>query len=267
MDVISAEEIARGLNTRVLGRRVLYYERVGSTNDVARQLAEAGEAEGTLVIADEQYAGRGRLGRAWVAPARSSLLMSLILRPDVPPAHTPRVMMAIALGVCEAIRTTTNLPVHIKWPNDLQIRGKKFAGILVESSIVDEQLEYVIVGIGVNVNFDPAHVEGIPQEATALALELGRAVPRVPLMQAILRSIEVHYTRLRAGEDVRAAYKNHLVTLGQFVRVQTGQGSIEGRAVDIDDLGAVVLQRAEGSCVSIPVGDVTFVRNVEVQNG
>jgi len=266
MDVISADEIARGLNTRVLGRRVLYYARVGSTNDVARQLADAGEAEGTLVIADEQSAGRGRLGRAWVAPARSSLLMSLILRPAIPPAHAPRVTMAIALGVCEAIRTTTNLPVHIKWPNDLQIRGKKFAGILLESSMAEERLEYVIVGIGVNVNLDAARVEGIPPEATSLAMEFGRALPRVPLMQAILRSSDVQYARLRAGDDVRAAYKNHLVTLGQFVRVHTEQGVLEGRAVDVDDWGALVLQRADGSLVQISVGDVVAVRNTEVTN-
>lgn len=266
MDELSAELIQQGLETRVLGRRVVYYERIGSTNDVARQLADAGEAEGTLVIADEQTAGRGRVGRAWVAPARSSLLMSFILRPDLPPTHASRVTMAVALGACEAIRAVTNLPVQIKWYNDLQIRGKKFAGILAESGILDEQLEYVIVGIGVNVNFDTTTVQGIPPDATSLAMELGRVVPRAPLAQALLRGIESEYARLCAGEDLRAAYKNRLATLGQYVRVHTTQGILEGKAIDVDDIGALILQRADGSLVHVSVGDVTLVRNVEVQN-
>ncbi|MCX7839826.1 MAG: biotin--[acetyl-CoA-carboxylase] ligase [Anaerolineae bacterium] len=174
--------------------------------------------------------------------------------------------MAVALGACEAIRAFTNLPAQIKWPNDLQIRGKKFAGILAESEIVGERLEYVIVGIGVNVNFDPATVEGIPSDATSLSIELGRVVPRTPLAQAMLRSIESEYLRLCAGEDVRAAYKNYLATLGRHVRVHTAQDIIEGTAIDVDDIGALVLQRADGSLVHISAGDVTLVRNVEGKN-
>lgn len=259
MDELSAELIAEGLPTRVLGRRIVYYERIGSTNDVARQLAEAGAAEGTLVIAEEQSAGRGRFGRAWVAPAHSSLLMSLILRPTILPAHASRVTMAVAVGACDAVRAL-NLPVQIKWFNDLLIRGKKFAGILAESGIMGERLEYIIVGIGVNVNFDPTTVTGIPPDATSLAMELGRAVPRASLAQALLQSIEAEYLWLGAGEDVCAAYKSRLETLGQFVRVQMAQGSIEGRAVEVDDIGALVLQRADGSLVRLQAGEVMRVR-------
>jgi BirA family biotin operon repressor/biotin-[acetyl-CoA-carboxylase] ligase len=266
MDELSAELVGQGLNTRVLGRRIVYYERIGSTNDVARQLAEAGEAEGTLVIADEQSAGRGRFGRAWVAPARSSLLMSLILRPDIPSVHASRVTMAVAVGACDAVRAMTNLPAQIKWHNDLQIRGKKFAGILAESGILDERLEYIIVGIGVNVNFDTTTIEGIPPDATSLAMELGRAVPRAPLARALLEHIEAEYARLCAGEDVCAAYKHRLATLGQFVRAQTAQGIIEGRAVDVDDIGALILERADGSLVQLHAGEVTLVKNGEVKN-
>lgn len=259
-DEVTAESLARDLQTRVLGRRVVYYERIGSTNDVARQLADAGEPEGTLVIADEQGAGRGRLGRAWVAPARSSLLMSLVLRPALPPLAAPRVTMAVALGACEAIHATTRLRAQIKWPNDLQIRGKKFAGILAESGIVGEKLEYVIVGIGVNVNFDTARVAGIPADATSLASEMGKPLARASLAQALLRSIETWYARLRAGEDLRAAYQNYWATGGQIVRVRTVDGIETGRAVEVDENGALILQRADGSLVLLRVGDVTLVR-------
>ncbi|MCI0475206.1 MAG: biotin--[acetyl-CoA-carboxylase] ligase [Anaerolineales bacterium] len=257
-DSLSSEVIARDLQTRVLGRCVVYYERIGSTNDAARQLAEAGEPEGALVVADEQSAGRGRLGRSWVAPARSSLLMSLILRPDLPPRHAPRVTMAIALGACDAICTETGLPAQIKWPNDLQIRGKKFSGILAESGIVGEKLEYVIVGIGVNVNFDTAAIAGIPPDATSLATELGRVLPRAPLAQAIIRSIEAYYLRLRAGQSLCDEYKNRLATLGQSIRAQTAQGIVAGRAVDVDEDGALIVQRADDSLVQLQAGDVTL---------
>lgn len=267
-DKLSAELITRDLNTRVLARRVVYYEQIGSTNDVARALADAGEAEDALVIADAQSAGRGRLGRSWVAPARSSLLMSLILRPDLPPHHAPRVTMAVALGACEAIRAATGLPAQIKWPNDLQIRGKKFAGILAESGIVGEKLENVIVGIGVNVNFDPAAIAGIPPDATSIAIELGKPLPRAPLAQAILRDIEAQYVRLRAGENLRDEYKNRLATLGQTVHAQTAQGVVTGRAVDVNEDGALIVQRADGSLVQLQAGDVTLSRslgNLEVR--
>jgi BirA family biotin operon repressor/biotin-[acetyl-CoA-carboxylase] ligase len=257
-DKLSAELIQHGLQTRILGRGVVYYERVSSTNDVAWELANAGAPEGTLVLADEQTAGRGRLGRSWVAPARSSLLMSLILRPDLAPAQASRVTMVVALGARAAIGEETGLPAQIKWPNDLLVRGKKFAGILAESGIVGDQLEYVIVGIGVNINFTAAVAAGIPHDATTLADELGTSYPRSQLAQAILRAIETYYMRLRAGEDLREEYRNRLATLNQFVRAQTAQGIEEGVAVDVDANGALQLRRADGSTVQLLAGDVTL---------
>ncbi len=255
---LSAEAITRDLNTRVLGRRVVYYERIGSTNDAARQLADASEPEGMLILADEQTAGRGRLGRSWVAPARSSLLMSLILRPDLTPAHVSRVTMAVALGACDAMRAETGLHAQIKWPNDLLLRGKKCAGILAESGIVGEKLEYVIVGIGVNVNFAAAVVQGIPRDATSIADELGESFPRAQLARAILHEIESYYLRLRAGEELRDEYKHRLATLDQHLRAQTAQGATEGIATDVDENGALLIRRADGSIVRLLVGDVTL---------
>jgi BirA family biotin operon repressor/biotin-[acetyl-CoA-carboxylase] ligase len=256
-DKLSAEIIQQDLRTRVLGQRVVYYERIGSTNDAARQLADAGEPEGTLVLADDQSAGRGRLGRSWIAPAQSSLLMSLILRPGLAPAHAARVTMAVALGACDALPAATGLPAQIKWPNDLLVRGKKCAGILAESGIVGERLEYVIVGIGVNVNFAAA-AAGLPRDATTLADELGKQCPRVELAQAILRSVEAYYLRLGAGEDLREEYRNRLATLNQFVRAQTAQRTEEGVAIEIDENCALILQRADGSSVLLLAGDVTL---------
>lgn len=263
---LSAEAIARDLNTQTLGRRVVYHERVGSTNDIAKQLAEVGEPEGTVVIADEQVAGRGRLGRSWIAPARSSILMSLILRPVLASSRMLRVTMAVSIGACDAIRTETELNAQIKWPNDILLNGKKCAGILVEAQTVDEKTEYVIVGLGVNVNFSAASVDGIPSNATTIADELGHTLSRVHLVQAILREIERYYLRLGAGENLRAEWAARLATLHQHVRAHPANcaGQVEeGIAEDVDDDGALLLRRTDGSLVRLIAGEVTLVKGAQ----
>ncbi len=255
---ITLDALARDL--RVLGRRVIYYERVGSTNDVAKQLADAGEPEGTLVVADEQTAGRGRFGRAWLAPPRASILMSLVLRPNLSPLQSPRVTMAVALGACDAIHAATGLDPRIKWPNDILINRIKCAGILAEAGIVGDELEYVVIGLGVNVNFAAASVKDFPEDATTIADELGKPFPRVRLVQAILRSIEQYYLRLCVGENLRAEFARRLETLKQCVRAQTPWGIEEGIAEDVDDNGALLLRRADGSLARLIAGEVTLTK-------
>lgn len=256
---LSSDAISSGLKTQVIGRRIVFFEQIGSTNDAAKQLADAGEPEGTVIIADEQTAGRGRLGRVWFAPPRSSILMSIILRPMLAPHQVSRVTMAVALGVCEAIRVETGLDAQIKWSNDLLIRGKKLAGILSESGIVGNRLEYVVVGIGVNVNFNAASVEGIPLDATTIADELGKAFSRARLAQAILWEIEKYY--LRVNEDLRGEYCQRLATLNQFVRAQIAEGIIEGVAESVNENGALVVRRADGSQIELLAGDVTLIKS------
>jgi BirA family transcriptional regulator, biotin operon repressor / biotin---[acetyl-CoA-carboxylase] ligase len=257
---LSAQSITRGLGTLMLGQHIEYRPRVESTNDVARQLADAGAVDGSLIIANEQTAGRGRLGRAWIAPPRTSLLMSLILYPNLTPSQTARVTMAVALGACDGIRAATGLDAQLKWPNDILLRGKKCGGILAESSTIEERVEYVIVGLGLNVNFARASVKGIPADATTIADELGAPAPRVLLAQAILRAIERYYLRLRAGENLRDEFAARLMTLTQRVRAQAPWGTEEGIAEDVDDDGALLLRRADGSSVRLTAGDVTLAR-------
>ncbi|MBI4789573.1 MAG: biotin--[acetyl-CoA-carboxylase] ligase [Chloroflexi bacterium] len=267
-DSISADAITQGLNTQFIGRRVVYYATIGSTNDVAKQLADAGEPEGTLVIADEQTAGRGRMARAWLAPARSSLLLSLILRPPLAPPQLPRATMAVALGACDAIRAETGLDAQLKWPNDVLLndnprknRGAgKCAGILAEANIVGDRSEYVIVGLGVNVNFSARSVEGIPPDATTISDELGRSLPRAPLAQAILRTIESYYVRLKRGENLHDEWAARLVTLHESVRAQTPWGEEIGVAENVDEDGALLLRRADGTLVRLVAADVTLKR-------
>jgi BirA family biotin operon repressor/biotin-[acetyl-CoA-carboxylase] ligase len=253
---LEAQHIAHDLGTQVLGKRILYLGRVGSTNDIARELAENGEPEGVVVIADEQVSGRGRQGRAWVAPARSSILLSLLLRPNVPPNRLSRVTMAAALGVCDAIARETSLHPVIKWPNDIQLNGRKCGGILAEVESADDELDYVIVGIGVNVNFSAASVPGIPSEATTIRDELGHPVPREPLVRAMLRAIEGYYLRTISGLDLREEWTTRLSTLKRYVKVQLATGQEEGWAEDVDSDGALLLRRSDGTVLRLMTGDV-----------
>ncbi len=269
---LSADAIRHGLTTTIVGRQIRYYERAGSTNDIARGLAQAGEPEGTLVIADDQTAGRGRLGRTWVAPAGSSLLMSLVLRPRVAvpggsstsdrvplmPNQLARVTMAIALGACDAIQTATQLDARIKWPNDITVRGKKCAGILSEAESQEDKIEYVIVGLGMNVNFSARSVAAIPAEATTIADELGRPFPRVQLAQAILTAIDGYYVRLCEGANLRDEWAARLITLHQRVRALTPWGEETGIAEDVDPDGALLVRRDDGSLVQLVSADVTL---------
>ncbi len=255
---LDIQAIHRGLGTRVLARRIVYHESVGSTNDIAKQLAESDEPEGTLVIADEQTTGRGRMGHAWHAPARSSILMSLILRPALVPAQIGRVTMAVSLGECAGIDQVTGLTSQVKWPNDILLNGKKCAGILSEAGIVGDRVEYVVVGIGINVNFAVRSVEKIPRNATTIADELGRPVSREALVRSLVYEIERYYVRLREGEGLENEWKSRMITLGKQVRADAGHQVEEGIAEDVDQDGALLLRRADGSLTTLTAGEVTL---------
>ncbi len=255
---LKAAEISQGLGTRVIARRIVYRESTSSTNDVAKQLAQAGEPEGTLVIADEQTAGRGRLGRKWIAPPRSSILMSLILRPTLLPPQTNRATMAVSLGACKGIEQVTGLTALVKWPNDILLTGKKCAGILSEAEIVGDQVEYVVVGLGVNANFSASSVEAMPLTATTIADELGHSVSREELTRSLVREIERYYFRLREGAYLRSEWRSRMITQGKHVRADTGSQIEEGIAEDIDEDGALLLRRADGSLARLIAGEVTL---------
>ncbi|MBI3538607.1 MAG: biotin--[acetyl-CoA-carboxylase] ligase [Chloroflexi bacterium] len=255
-DTLSAELIARDLNTRVVGRRVEYLERVGSTNDVAAQFADAGDAEGLVVIADEQTQGRGRMKRAWLAPAHSSLLLSILFRPR---ARHAQIAMAVALGASKGITKEIKRAVQLKWPNDLLLNGKKCAGILTEAKTIGDKIEYVIAGVGVNVNFHAADLPDIPRAATTLSDELDAFIPRVQLAQSILRGIDDYYARFSGGTDLDSEWKARLATIGQRVRAQIESRIEEGIAENVDREGALLLRRADGTIAKLIAGDVTLI--------
>ncbi|HIP97407.1 MAG TPA: biotin--[acetyl-CoA-carboxylase] ligase, partial [Anaerolineae bacterium] len=223
-----------------------------------KRLAEGGAPEGTLVIADEQTAGRGRLQRTWWAPAGTALLMSLILRPDLAPRQAQRLTMLCSLAVCDAIAGTTGLVPAVKWPNDVLLRGRKVCGILTELGIEGPRLAYAVVGMGVNVNVDFGGAGELTLTATSLAQELRREGSRMELLRAILISIEERYARLRAGESPHAEWAARLATLGQRVIVTTPTEQWGGVAEGVDADGALLLRDENGVLRRILAGDVTL---------
>ena len=261
MSRLSVEGIKAALGTAWVGQRVVYYPVVGSTNDEAKRLAEADTPEGTLVIADYQTSGRGRLDRRWWSPSGSSLLLSFVFRPAFLLAHqAQRLTMVCSLAVCDAIAEVTGLAAAVKWPNDVLIGGRKVCGLLAELGIVGSRLDYVVMGIGLNVNVDLGSDDAptLMAPAASLRAELGREVSRLALLAALLRRVEARYERLRAGTLPHDEWQSRLVTLGQVVQVTMPGRVLTGLATSVDADGALLVWRADGEVERVLAGDVTL---------
>ncbi len=252
---LSSASITGNLPTRFVGQRVIYYPSLTSTMEIARQEARQGAEEGTVIIADEQTAGRGRLKRAWLSP-RGNIALSVILRPHM--AHLHSLVMLASLAVVHSIEAVTGLKPRIKWPNDVLIAGKKVCGILIESHVQRKRVDYAIMGIGINVNLRPGDFPDISPTATSLSGELGRDIPRLSLVRHLLVEIERLYLALSAGQSIYGEWQDRLVTLGKRVRVTSADTTQEGTAESVAEDGSLRLRRPDGSLVKILTGDVTL---------
>ncbi len=233
---------------------MLAVDRTASTNDLLRELAERGAPEGTVVVAREQSAGRGRRGRAWLSPP-GGLWLSLLLRPPDP--ADGRIALAAAVGTAEGIRKVCGATVGLKWPNDLMLDGRKVGGILVEAVP-----PCVIVGVGVNVNVDRASLpDEVADAATSLAEALGHPVDLDAAQAAVVDGIDQAYATLVAGraEEVVERWRRYNVTLGRPVRIEGATEMQEGRAIDVDEDGALVVEVSGGRRVRVIAGDVTVL--------
>lgn len=255
-DELSHASITRDLKTEFVGRNVVYHPSTTSTMDLARQLARDGAPEGTIVLADEQTAGKGRLRRAWIAPPGASLLVTILLRPHF--RELSRLTIAASLAVAHAVEDATGLSAGIKWPNDVLVGGKKICGILLESDIRAESVEYTTVGVGLNVNFDAHAFPEIATTATSLMTELGKPVSRLQVLQALLHHFERYYLAIRRGEPIHLEWKQRLETLGRWIRVTGVERVEEGYAESVDEDGRLLLRHSDGTTAQILAGDVTL---------
>ncbi len=253
-DNLSAAAITQGLETRFVGQRVIYYPRLTSTMDAARQEAQNGAAEGTIVIADEQTAARGRLERVWLSPT-GNIGLSIILYPSL--SYLSSMIMLASLAVVHSVEAATGLKSQIKWPNDVLINGRKLCGILIESDVRGSMVRLVI-GIGINVNLRPADFPEILPIATSLSRELGSQVSRLKVLRCLLVDIERLYLALATGDSLYPEWRDRLVTLGRRVHVKTGEVVYEGVAESVARDGSLWLRGPDGSLTRIVAGDVTL---------
>jgi len=254
-DSLSADLIKSGLETRFVGQRILYYPSVTSTNELAKREAGQGAAEGTVIVADEQTRGRGRLKRTWLTP-EGNIALSVILYPDVSVLHS--LIMLASLAVVHSIESDTGLETQIKWPNDILINGKKVCGILMESDVQENRVKYVIIGIGINVNLRPEDSPEIQSSATSLSGELGREVSRLSVVRNLLVEMEHMYLNLSPGGHVYEEWRDRLATLGKEVRITEGETVYGGVAESVDTDGSLLLRLPDGSLRRIVAGDVTL---------
>jgi BirA family biotin operon repressor/biotin-[acetyl-CoA-carboxylase] ligase len=215
------------------------------------------EEEGFLVLAEEQTGGRGRFQRAWLSPPGGSLMLSVLVRPPLPRAALLPALLALAAA--EAIEQTTGLRVRLKWPNDLLVDGQKTGGVLVESRLRGDEAT-LVGGIGINVNFDPHRVPGIPATATSLSQAAGHAIDRRALLSALLDRLDALYDRLLAGGDLIPQWRERIETLGKTVEVRAGDRVVRGQALDVDRAGRLLVRLPSGALEALAAGEVTLQR-------
>jgi BirA family biotin operon repressor/biotin-[acetyl-CoA-carboxylase] ligase len=254
-DSLSPASITRNLETRFMGQRVIYYPSLASTNEVAKDETRRGAVEGTVVVTEEQTAGKGRLKRTWLSP-QGSLALSLILYPSV--AHLPSLIMLASLAVVHSIEMASGLKPRVKWPNDVLLSGKKVCGILIESEVRGSSVGYAVIGIGVNVNLRISHFPEIMPVATSLSDELGRGVSRLDLIRKLLVEMERLYLSLLAGGPVYEEWRDSLITLGKEVRTESSKAVYQGVAESVTRDGGLLLRQSDGSLHKIVAGDVTL---------
>jgi BirA family transcriptional regulator, biotin operon repressor / biotin---[acetyl-CoA-carboxylase] ligase len=262
-DLLVAEEIREGLDTRLFGARdIISLDETDSTNLRARDLAAGGAPEGTIVVAGKQTEGRGRKGRSWFSPSGGGVYVSLILRPPLAPSEAPRITLMTGVAATEALVSLTRLDARIKWPNDVLVRGKKIAGILTEISTEMDRIDYVVVGVGLNVNIQRESLgEGLRQRATSILIETGESFSRVRLLKAFLKHFEAYYKILQdeGFEPIRKRWKELSDIIGQRVSVEMIGMVRTGRVVDIDPDGVLILEDDLGSIQRVASGDVTLL--------
>ncbi len=263
-DVLHGDDlVARLSQPRVIGRQIRVFKETTSTNDVAEKMAHDGVSEGVVIIAESQTKGRGRLSRRWESSVGKGLWLSVLLRPEMAPQSATHITISAAVSIVRAIRHVTGLEAEIKWPNDVQGKGLKVAGILTELSAEVDRVRHLILGLGLNINHQPTDFPPeIRKIATSLAIETGALVDRPCLAARVLEELDFDYSRIRSGkfEQIALEWERSCSTLGKAVRIQMGDRIVQGRAEALDGEGALLLRSSHGNLERILGGDVTVLK-------
>ena len=258
-DLMSETEIKSLMETEWAGKEVLYFDEIDSTNNRAKELGEKDGTHGTLLVADRQVAGKGRRGRVWESPKGISIYMTILLRPQLIPTKAPMLTLVMAQSVAEGIRDVTGMEVGIKWPNDIVMNKKKVCGILTEMSTEIDYINYVVIGVGINVN-QKSFDEELKDKATSLMIETGTPVKRSALIAAVMKHFEKNYTVFMERGDLsglQESYNQMLVNRGKEVRILEPGHEYNAIASGINETGELIVHTPDGEEKHIFAGEVS----------
>ncbi len=252
--------IQTGLETKIVAREVYYFESIDSTNRIAKQYAAEAVTDGTVVIAEEQTRGKGRMNRDWVSPQYSNILCSVIFYPPMPTSKVFRLTMLASIAVVRTLAAVCGVAASIKWPNDVYINGKKVCGILTEFFADHDSIKYAVVGIGLNVNIDIAHYPAIAGSATSLLQVCGHRVSRLTVFKNLAKQIDSLYQELLStdGEDLQKEWQRHSMVCNRQVSIVSGEKIMRGTARGITRDGHLVLIDEQGELHEIVCGDLSL---------
>lgn len=260
-DILTFEEIKNYLNTKYIGKKIIHFESIGSTNSEAKKLAEQGEENGTVITAEEQTAGRGRIGRAWSSPKYKSICFSILLRPDTSPMEVPKITQIIAAAAIKGLKEL-KIKAKIKWPNDIVIDGKKVCGILTEMSGELNKVNYVVTGIGINANLDRGDfAKDILNKATSLKIQTGVAIDRKVLLGTILNKFEYLYEEFIQKGTIESSIKickDNSAAIGKNIRIIQNKNERQAKAVNLAEDGGLIVQYENGSFEKLICGEISI---------
>jgi len=260
---IRLQKIKEKLQTKLIGKTIHYFSEITSTNDLAKEMALLGAKEGTVIIAETQTSGKGRLSRKWASP-RGGIWLSTILRPKLSAKDIPKLTLMTSLAVAQTISQLFNLKTEVKWPNDVLINARKVCGILTEANTRGDTTNFVVVGIGINANIE---LDSLPKQvrknATSLKHELKREIDREHFLRVLLEKMEHYYLMLLEGKFnlVLKEWKSLCGFLNSHVKVTSFKEKIEGWAIDVDENGALIIKLQDGTLRKVLFGDVNLVRS------
>lgn len=260
-DVLTEAEVNPFLETKVIGKKIIHYSTIDSTNTKAKELANLGEVDGTIIVSEEQSLGKGRLGRSFIAPKGKGIWMSLILKPEIDPLKVSLVTQIAAAAVNIAL-AQFNINTLIKWPNDIILNGKKVCGILTEMNAELTKINYVVLGIGINVNLDiEDFTDEISKIATSFKVEYEKKFDRKALMASVLNNFEALYNNFVENDDISKTIKickENSILLGKEIRVIKRNSEIKAKALDLNEQGLLIVQYENGTIENLISGEISI---------
>ena len=260
---LNQEKLKQSLDGKFIGHQLYYYEEIGSTNDEAFRLGLAGAPEGTALIANSQSAGKGRMQRVWHSPAGSNIYTSIILRPEITPARTPQISILAGVAVADVLESYCPDRIKLKWPNDVLIDGKKVCGILSQMKTTASEVDFIVLGMGINVNISYCQFsKEICNLATSLAIETGREISRQELIIRLYENLAKWYKQLLKDGFGRIKEKWLSISpmIGQTVQVMFQEKAVSGKAIGLDEDGSLILLAAGNKEFKVSAGDATIVK-------